>query len=324
VAAFVVRRAALAALVLAGFSFLTFWFFAAEAPPLKGHPVLPEYWHWVRGFGSGRSFHSLLVPDSSLWPVVGPALGHTVILLAGALVLVVALSLAVGVTAARFRRSILDLVVRALSYLAWAIPAFLLALAVQEVVSVVGSGRGLGPFPVAGWPGSCPVGLGLNNGTISPCPAAGTGLRYVANVLRYLTLPTLVLAAGFVGLHGRYLRATLLETLNAPYITTARAKGLPERHVIGRHALRASLATFTGSLLSDFGVIFGATLAVDWVFHLEGLGTVFIREFPTQGFAPIDTYSVQLVLLLAGGLVVLSSLVSEIAVSLLDPRVRPG
>jgi len=171
VAAFVVRRAALAALVLAGFSFLTFWFFAAEAPPLKGHPVLPEYWRWVSGFGSGRSFHSLLVPESSLWPTVRPALAHTVILLAGALVLVVALSLVVGVTAARFRGSALDLVVRALSYLAWAIPAFLLALAVQEVVSVLGSGRGLGPFPVAGWPGSCPVGLGLNSGTISPCPA---------------------------------------------------------------------------------------------------------------------------------------------------------
>jgi peptide/nickel transport system permease protein len=318
VAAFVVRRAVLAAAVLAGFSFLTFWFFAAEAPPLKGHPVLPEYWRWIRGFGSGRSFHSLLVPDSSLWTTVGPALGHTAILLAGALVLVVALSLVVGLTAARFRGSALDLLVRALSYLAWAVPAFLLALAVQEVVS------GLGPFPVAGWPGSCPVGLGLNSGTISPCPAAGTGVRYVANVLRYLTLPTVVLAVGFVGLHGRYLRATLLETLSAPYITTARAKGLPERHVLVRHALRASLATFTGSLLSDFGVIFGATLAVDWVFHLEGLGTVFIREFPTQGFAPIDTYSVQLVLLLAGALVVLSSLVSEIAVSLLDPRVGSG
>src|SRR6185437_6737004 len=154
--------------------------------------------------------------------------------------------------------------------------------------------------------------------------AAGTGVRYVLNLLRYLTLPTLTLAIGFVGFHARFLRAALLETLSAQYITTARAKGLSERAVVQRHALRASMGAFVGALLSDFGLIFGAALAVDWVFHLNGIGTVFIREFPTQSFSPIDTYSVQLVLLLSGALVLVSSLASEIAVVLLDPRVRPG
>jgi peptide/nickel transport system permease protein len=323
VATFVLKRLGVAVVVLALFSFLTFWFFAAKTPPMKGHPVLPAYWDWLSGFSSGRSFNSLL-SGQSLWPTLVPALGHTAALLAGTFVVVLVLSIAAAITAVRVRGSVLDLVLRALSYLAWAVPAFLLALVVQELVSVAGGGRGLGPFPVAGWPGSCPVGLGLSYGTITPCPAAGTGVRYGLNLLRYLTLPTLTLAVGFVGFHARFLRAALLETLSAPYITTARAKGVSERKVVQRHALRASMSTFVGALLADFGLIFGAALAVDWVFHLNGVGTVFVREFPIDSFSPTDTYSVQLVLLLSGALVLVSSVLSEIAVIMLDPRTGPG
>jgi ABC-type dipeptide/oligopeptide/nickel transport system permease component len=93
---------------------------------------------------------------------------------------------------------------------------------------------------------------------------------------------------------------------------------------VQRHALRASMSTFVGALLSDFGLIFGAALAVDWVFHLNGVGTVFVREFPIDSFSPTDTYSVQLVLLLSGALVLVSSVLSEIAVIMLDPRTGPG
>src|SRR6185437_9524028 len=99
------------------------------------------------------------------------------------------------------------------------------------------------PFPIAGWPGTCPAGIGVNSGHLTPCPGAGSGARYVLNVLRSTALPALTLAAGFVGVHARYLRSALLETLARPFITTARAKGLPERDVLTRHALRASLAT---------------------------------------------------------------------------------
>ncbi len=150
----------------------------------------------------------------------------------------------------------------------------------QQLVSNVGGGEGLGPFPIAGWPGSCPTGIGIDAGDLLRCTAAGSGPTYVLNIARYLVFPTLVLAVGFVGLHGRHLRAQLLETLHAPYITTARAKGLSEHRVVTRHALRASLATFFGVLLADFGTIFGAALAVDWVFQLNGLGALLIHEFP--------------------------------------------
>ena len=218
------------------------------------------------------------------------------------MLLVVSFSLALGTAAARSRGSVLDLLLRGVSYLAWAVPAFLLGLVVQQLISAAGSSRGIGPFPVAGWPGICPASIGLNGGTITPCPAAGSGVHYVLNVLRYVTLPALTLAVGFVGLHARHLRAGLLDALDAPYITTARAKGLPERTVVLRHALRASLSTFAGALFADFGAVFGASLAVDWVFQLHGLGTNFIEQFNPFGQFNLD--SMEALLLVTAVLVI--------------------
>ena len=326
--AFVLRRVALAAAVLAVFSSLTFLFFAAKTQPLASHPLLPAYWDWVRGLFTGSSYHSLIgsgidgfVPPS-LWARVVPALGRTAALVGAALVLVVVFSLLVGLAAARRRGAAPDLILRTGTYVAWAVPPFLLGLLVQQVATTLSDSHGLGPFPIAGWPGSCPAAIGINSGTITPCPGAGHGATFALNVLRYITLPGLTLALGFIGLHGRYLRSALVEALDAPFITTARAKGLSERRVLVRHALRASLATFMGVMLSDFGAVFGAALAVDWVFQLQGLGTVFIRLFPTEGFAPIDTYLLQIMFMLTACFVLAFSLLGELATRWFDPRVR--
>jgi peptide/nickel transport system permease protein len=316
---FLARRLLLALLVLVGFSFLSFAFFAGRFNPLKGHPVLPTYWRWLRGLPSGHSLtHGL---EGPILPTLLPSLAHTLVLLGVTLVLVVVFSLLAGTLAAVSQGSLLDLLLRGSSYLAWGIPAFLLALIVQQTVNTLGGAHGLGPFPIAGWPGSCPTGLGIDAGTITPCPAAGTGLRYLVNVARYVTLPAFALTVGFVGLHSRYLRSSLAASLNSPYITTARAKGLPERQVVLRHALRNSLGTFVAALLTDFGAIFGAAMAVDWIFQLNGLGSLFIREV-NPNIPALDAYAVQLLLLLTGALLLAASVLSELAVALLDPRTR--
>lgn len=329
---FVVRRVALSLVVLLGLSLAGFCFFARYGQYLKGHPVLPEYWRWLKGVFTGASLaplhqHSLTRINLSGGPTMEDATGHTAILLALAFVFVLVFALGLALLAASCRGSIVDLAFRAFSYLAWGVPAFLLALLVQKAMNGVGGPRGIGPFPLAGWAGSCPAALGIDYGTLTNCPAAGTGLTYVGNVLRYVTVPAAVLAAGFVGLHGRYLRSALLATLDAPFVTTARAKGLAERGVLIRHALRASLATFVSVVLSDFGAVFGAAMAVDWIFELNGLGTVLISEFPLNSDllserGTINVDSMVLVLLIAAALVLVSALLAEVAVASLDPRSR--
>jgi peptide/nickel transport system permease protein len=153
------------------------------------------------------------------------------------------------------------------------------------------------------------------------CPAAPAGVHYVLACLRYLVLPATSLALGFVGLHARHLRSSLLATLQVPFATTARGKGLGEGRVLVRHALRASLATFTSALLLDFGALFGGALAVDWVFRMNGLGMLFANEIS----APyVDAFAIQLLLIVSAAIVVGSSLLSELALIWLDPRARPG
>jgi peptide/nickel transport system permease protein len=322
VLAFVVRRVLLAAVVLAVFSVTSFCLFSRLQPP-NGIPLLTQYWTWLKGVTEGSSLHSILHGNSGFFssPSLLGNLGHTAALLGVAMLLVVVFSIGLATAAARWRGSLLDVVLRGASYFAWAVPAFLLGLVVQQVVSSAGSAHGLGPFPLAGWPGSCPASIGLNYGNITPCRAAGSGAEYALNVLRYVALPAATLAIGFVGFHARYLRSALLDVLDAPYITTARAKGLPERMVVLRHALRVSLSTFVSALLGDFGVIFGAALAVDWVFKLGGLGTRFILLFnPNNG--AFSLYSMEALVLVTAVLVLVSSLLSELAVDWLDPRVR--
>jgi peptide/nickel transport system permease protein len=138
-------------------------------------------------------------------------------------------------------------------------------------------------------------------------------------VVRHLVLPAVALATSFVGMHARYVRSQLLVTLAAPFVTTARAKGLSEPRVVVRHALRLSVVTFASALLLDFGSVFGASLAVDWVFSLGGIGSLFIQ---TIGGETLDPLAVQLILVVTAALVLLASMLADVTTAWLDPRVR--
>jgi peptide/nickel transport system permease protein len=91
--------------------------------------------------------------------------------------------------------------------------------------------------------------------------------------------------------------------------------------VLLRHALRTSLATFVAALFSDFASVLGSALAIDYVFKLNGLGTVFISQFP-RTFGTVDPNSMTPVLLLAAVYVLVASILADVAVVWLDPRVR--
>lgn len=334
---FLARRVVLAALVLLAVSFGTFVFFAGNFRSLCGpekhgiRATLPLYWRWLQGVPSGRSFRVSICGWPPLWANLLPSLERTLALLGVTFVVVLVVSLVVGSVAAYASGTWLDLGLRAFSYVAWATPAFLVALALQWLFTWLARSHGIHWLPLRGWPGWCPdprnenpfdndaAGQWWSLDTV--CPPAPGGVRYYLDCLRYLALPATALALSFVGMHSRHLRSSLLVTLQAPFATTARAKGLTERRVLLRHALRASLATFTSAILLDFGAIFGAALAVDWVFGLNGMGLLFAHEIS----APVvDAFGVQLLLLVSAAMVIVSSLLAEVALLWLDPRARPG
>jgi peptide/nickel transport system permease protein len=154
----------------------------------------------------------------------------------------------------------------------------------------------------------------LNSGRLFPVGGYGEG---ALGHLRSMFLPGLTVALGIAPILIRSLRASLLEVLESEYVTTARSKGLSERRVLVRHALRNAVVSTVSVLGVNIGFLVGGTLVVEQVFALPGVGqlminSIFQRDFPV----------VQAVTLVFAVLVVLVYLLTDIAHALLDPRVR--
>ncbi|HEY8316684.1 MAG TPA: ABC transporter permease subunit [Gaiellaceae bacterium] len=231
VTAFFGRRLLLAAGVLLTVSFGTFVLiatkFSTQCPsqfsPQGGYPPLAAnagqaatlYWRWLKSVPNG---HGGSVCGGAIVQPIWAAFGHTAALLALTALLVVVLSLLFGTIAAVRAGSLLDAVLRGLSYIAWAVPSFLLALMLLSVVTWARERFGFHAFAQNGWPGYCPNTYNLLNQI--DCPAAGSGLHYAVGVMRHITVPAIALALAFVGLHSRYLRSSLLVSLHAPFTTT--------------------------------------------------------------------------------------------------------
>lgn len=320
-AGFLLRRLGFGAVALFLGLSASFYFFSTKFFPLRGQPFLHAYWQWLRGLPTGHNLaHGLL--NDNLLSTLGVAFARTMLLLGLTCVIVLAISIPLACLAAAKRGTLVDVLLRGASYSAWAAPGFVVALLLQQAFGVIPTGWGLGWFPSGGWPGECTNGLGID--AHYHCPGAGTGLTHVGLMLYHVALPAIALALGFIGPQARYLRNSLLDALDAPYMTVARAKGLSERELLLRHGLRNALVSFVPAVISDFGLIFGAALVADYIFRLGGLGTLFISLLPysADGAPPVDTYALQFVLLLAGAFMLATSVLGEVGLWLLDPRTR--
>jgi peptide/nickel transport system permease protein len=154
----------------------------------------------------------------------------------------------------------------------------------------------------------------LNTGRAFPVGGYGEGFF---GHLRSMFLPALTVALAISPILIRSLRASLLEVLESDFVATARSKGLPERRVLVRHALRNAVISMVTVLGVNIGFLVGGTLVVEQVFALPGLGqlminSIFQRDFPL----------VQAVTLAFAVMVVLVYLTTDILHALLDPRVR--
>lgn len=329
---YVLRRLLIAALVFVVVSFVAFVFLAAPLDPtwklgagfsaererLKeqfhlNEPAVEQYWGWVKGTITGTPDVSHTVCGGTLragchhfliWPQTWPALGHTALLVGLSVVVVTMFSLLIGTIAARRPGSPLDVVLRTGSYVTWAIPAFVLAVLLQLLLTHLAREYEFKPFPVSGLP--------LHG-------EAGTGFHFVRVWAQHLTLPVLTISVGFIGAYSRYIRSAMLVSLNEPYAVTARAKGLTERRVIIHHALRNSLIPFFSLLTLDFGAIFGATLVADFIFRQEGLAS-----FLGQAVYDADPFEAQPLVLVGAASVLVFSLFGDLVAARLDPRIRLG
>jgi peptide/nickel transport system permease protein len=156
--------------------------------------------------------------------------------------------------------------------------------------------------------------FGLHLGRAFPVGGYGNGFF---GHLHSMFLPALTVALAISPILIRSLRAALLEVLESDYITTARSKGLSERRVLARHALRNAAVSTVSVLGVNIGFLVGGTLIVEQVFALPGVGQLMINSINQRDF-PV----VQAVTLGFAVMVVLVYLLTDVAHALLDPRVR--
>jgi peptide/nickel transport system permease protein len=132
-----------------------------------------------------------------------------------------------------------------------------------------------------------------------------------------LIMPWLTLAFLYAALYARLTRASMLETMGEDYIRTARAKGLPERQVIGKHGLRAALTPIITIFGLDLGALLGGAILTETVFGLPGLGQLALRAVFN-----IDLPIIMGVTVVAAFFIVVMNLIVDVVYAVIDPKVR--
>lgn len=144
-----------------------------------------------------------------------------------------------------------------------------------------------------------------------------TGFAAVADVLNHLFLPALTLTLAYLGEYYLVMRSSLLDVLGEDYIQTARAKGVRERMVLNKHAVRNALLPTISLVALSFGFVLGGAITVEVVFSYKGLGGLTYEALQSQDFPLL-----QAIFLFASAAVIFMNLVADLIYGYFDPRVR--
>jgi len=204
-------------------------------------------------------------------------------------------ALLLSVYSARHQYSKGDYALTGLAFLGLAMPSFVLALVIQNVFAI----------QLENWFGIKPFNTGRKSG------------ETFLELLRDITLPALSLSILFISADSRFGRASMLETLNQDYIRTARAKGLTERTVVWKHALRNALIPLVTLWALNFSALMGGSIVTESIFSWPGIGQVFLRAL-----VDADVSLLLAIVMFTGLLVVIMNLIADVMYGVLDPRIR--
>lgn len=250
-------------------------------------PLPQQYLRYLGGLLRGDFGPSFTTKDFTVNELLAAGAPASVKLGLSALVVAAGLGIAMGVLAALNQNTALDYGVMSLAMVGIVIPNFVMAPLLTLVFGVY-----LGWFPVAGW---------------------GDGSLY------YLVLPILALALPQVARIARLTRGSMIETMNANYVRTARAKGLRERIVVGRHALRGALLPVVSYLGPAAAGLMTGSVVVETIFSLPGIGRYFVEAALDR-----DYTMVMGVVIVYAVLIILLNLLVDLVYGVLDPKVRAG
>jgi peptide/nickel transport system permease protein len=266
-----------------------------EALELKlglNDPLAVQYWRWASRFVTGDFGNSMLM-DRPIAPILGAAMARSLTLAFAAFVTIAVVGVALGVIAGLRHNRPLDHVVSVSTYLGIAVPEFFWAIVVILIFASY-----LGWLPATGY---------------EPLEA---GFRAW---FEHLIAPAMTLVFAHLAHVSRLTRSSMIEVLQTPYVMAARAKGLPERVVVIRHALRNALLPTITVLALDVGRLIGGIVVVETVFAYPGLGRLLVFSIQQR-----DIPMLQAVILVVAAVYALANLAADLLYAWFDPKIRYG
>ncbi|MCB6176590.1 ABC transporter permease [Rhodobacter sp. Har01] len=303
-AAYLLRRLMVSALILLGVSFITFFLlYVLPADPVRqiagrsataetvenirrelglDRPFIVQYGHYLAGLVQGDLGRSYL-QKTQVAELIASRLPATLLLMLGAISAELLIGLTFGIVAALKRGTILDQTLMMTSFVTVSAPQFVVSLLLLYVFAVK-----LGWFPIGGY------------GT----PA-------------HLVLPALTLGILGSGWYSRMMRSSMIDVLRADFIRTARAKGLTRARVVLGHALPNAILPVIAMIGIDIGIFMGGIVVVESVFGWPGIG-----QLAWQAIQRVDIPIIMGVTLVSAVAIVLGNLLADLVAPFIDPRIK--
>ncbi len=259
-------------------------------------PLPVQYWNWISKAFRG-DFGQSYTYKYEVTKLIGQRIGNTVWLSLLTLILTYLIALPLGMIAGRFQNSWADKAIVVYTFITYSIPVFVFALILLWLF-----GYTLGWFPT--------------RGSVDSDVVAGT-MGYYVNKFHHMILPAVTMAILSTTGTIQYLRTGVIDAKSQDYVRTARAKGVPENVVFNRHIFRNSILPIAAFLGYEFTGLIGGSVFIENIFSYPGMGNLFVTSIQGRDYSVILA-----LLLLFGTATLLGTLLSDIIMSIVDPRVR--
>jgi len=255
----------------------------------------------------GESFRG----DGAVWDNIFGAAGNTFRLGLTALAIALLIGIPLGVYQAIRQYSFFDQLGTMVSFITFSTPIFIIGVMLQLILAYqLERWTGVKVFYVAGMTSSGYAELGRG---LFGLPS----LAQLGDVVQHLTLPAISIAAISMAGYSRFQRASMLEVMHSDYLRTAKAKGLPRRTIIIKHALRNAMIPIVTLVSLDIATMIGGAIITESIFGWPGVGRLYIGAINA-----VDYPTIMAVVLAIGAGVVVMNIIADILYGVLDPRVR--
>lgn len=259
-------------------------------------PVIERYFHWLGNALTGDFGFSLQYQEP-VTSLLNKFIWNTFIVAVAALFFTWLIALIIGVLSATKQHSLFDRLVTIGVFAAMSFPSFFIGLFLIKVLAV-----DLNLLPIGGM-----IDVGSNS----------TGFTYILEVLRHMILPVFILTLLGVGSLTRYFRTSMLEVVRQDYIRTARAKGLKEKVVIYKHALKNAILPAITLIAFELPGLFSGAIIIEQIFNWPGIGSIQLEALNFRDYTVLMAFTMFL-----SCLTIIANFLADILYAVVDPRIR--